>query len=92
METEAIAEVLGGRKVFGRSIKNPGELAHLIRAACRPVLFRRSHNGFIWSRVFFRENWHFTANVDSQTEPWIPVDVFRIGSYRQNGTSIRQRR
>src|SRR5437879_5987868 len=31
METEAIAQVLGGRKVLGRAIKNPDDLAHLIR-------------------------------------------------------------
>jgi putative toxin-antitoxin system antitoxin component (TIGR02293 family) len=32
METEAIAEVLGGRKVLGKSIKNAGDLARLVRA------------------------------------------------------------
>lgn len=31
METEAIAEILGGRKVLGRAIKNPDDLAHLVR-------------------------------------------------------------
>ncbi|MBZ5566323.1 MAG: DUF2384 domain-containing protein [Acidobacteriia bacterium] len=31
METEAIAEVLGGRKVLGRVVKSPGELAQLVR-------------------------------------------------------------
>jgi putative toxin-antitoxin system antitoxin component (TIGR02293 family) len=31
MEIQAIAEVLGGRKVLGRAIKKPDDLAHLIR-------------------------------------------------------------
>ena len=31
METEAIAEVLGGRKVLGKAIKKPDELARLVR-------------------------------------------------------------
>ncbi|PYV21060.1 MAG: antitoxin [Acidobacteria bacterium] len=31
METEAIAEVLGGRKVLGRAIKKPADLAQLVR-------------------------------------------------------------
>jgi putative toxin-antitoxin system antitoxin component (TIGR02293 family) len=31
METEAIAEILGGPKVLGRAIKNPDDLAQLVR-------------------------------------------------------------
>jgi putative toxin-antitoxin system antitoxin component (TIGR02293 family) len=31
METAAIVEVLGGRKVLGKTIKNPDDLTHLIR-------------------------------------------------------------
>lgn len=31
METEAIAEVLGGRKVLGKAIKNPDDLAQIVR-------------------------------------------------------------
>ena len=31
METEAIAKILGGRKVLGKSVKNPDDLAHLVR-------------------------------------------------------------
>ena len=31
METQAIAEALGGRKVFGRNIKSTGDLARLVR-------------------------------------------------------------
>jgi len=31
METAAIVEVLGGRKVLGKTIKNPYDLTHLIR-------------------------------------------------------------
>ena len=31
METAAIVEVLGGRKLLGKTIKNPDDLTHLIR-------------------------------------------------------------
>ena len=31
METEAIAEVLGGRKVLGKTVKKPDDLAQLVR-------------------------------------------------------------
>ena len=31
METEAVAEALGGRKVLGKSVKNPDDLADLVR-------------------------------------------------------------
>ena len=31
METEAIARVLGGRRVLGRTIKKPDDLAELVR-------------------------------------------------------------
>ena len=31
METQAIARILGGRKVLGKAIKNPDDLAHLVR-------------------------------------------------------------
>jgi putative toxin-antitoxin system antitoxin component (TIGR02293 family) len=31
METEVIAEVLGGRKVLGRTVKKPDDLAQLVR-------------------------------------------------------------
>src|ERR1700683_126918 len=31
MQTETIAEILGGRKVLGRTIKSPDDLTHLIR-------------------------------------------------------------
>jgi putative toxin-antitoxin system antitoxin component (TIGR02293 family) len=31
METEAIVEILGGRKVLGKTIKNPDDLTQLIR-------------------------------------------------------------
>jgi len=31
METEAIAGILGGRKVLGKTIKNPDDLARLVR-------------------------------------------------------------
>jgi hypothetical protein len=31
METALIAEVLGGRKVLGKSIKKPDDLAQLVR-------------------------------------------------------------
>ncbi|HXB67880.1 MAG TPA: hypothetical protein VNY05_06535 [Candidatus Acidoferrales bacterium] len=32
METKAIAEIPGGRKVLGKAIKNPDNLAQLVRA------------------------------------------------------------
>ena len=32
MEAEAIAEILGGRKVLGKAIKKPDDLAQLVRA------------------------------------------------------------
>jgi putative toxin-antitoxin system antitoxin component (TIGR02293 family) len=31
METTAIAEVLGGRKIFGKTVKEPADLADLVR-------------------------------------------------------------
>lgn len=31
MQTEAIVELLGGRKVLGKSVKTPDDLAHLVR-------------------------------------------------------------
>ena len=31
METEAIAEILGGRKVLGKTVKKPDDLANLVR-------------------------------------------------------------
>jgi hypothetical protein len=31
METEVIAEILGGRKVLGKAVKKPDDLAHLVR-------------------------------------------------------------
>jgi putative toxin-antitoxin system antitoxin component (TIGR02293 family) len=31
METQVIAEVLGGRKVLGKAVKKPGDLAQLVR-------------------------------------------------------------
>ncbi len=31
METQAIAEILGGRRVLGKAIRSPDDLAHLVR-------------------------------------------------------------
>jgi putative toxin-antitoxin system antitoxin component (TIGR02293 family) len=49
METEAIVEVLGGRKALGKSIRSPQELAQLIReglpARSVPALDERLHLG-----------------------------------------------
>jgi putative toxin-antitoxin system antitoxin component (TIGR02293 family) len=49
METAAIAEVLGGRKVLGKAIKKPDDLAQLIRkglpAGSVTALARRLHIG-----------------------------------------------
>src|SRR5262245_38073781 len=47
METEAIADVLGGRKVFRKSVKGPEDLAYLVRkglpADSLSVLAERLH-------------------------------------------------
>ena len=53
METEAIVEILGGRKVLGKAIKNPDDLAHLIRKGL-PARFGspRSPRSSIWATVF----------------------------------------
>jgi putative toxin-antitoxin system antitoxin component (TIGR02293 family) len=49
METQAIAEILGGRKVLGRPIKSPDDLAHLVRkglpAGSVTALAERLHVG-----------------------------------------------
>ena len=49
METRAIAEILGGRKVLGKAIRNPDELAQLVRmglpAASVPALAGSLHLG-----------------------------------------------
>ncbi|MBZ5627475.1 MAG: DUF2384 domain-containing protein [Acidobacteriia bacterium] len=51
MEAEAIAEVLGGRKVLGRVVKNPDDLAQLVRkglpANSLTALAERLHVGNI---------------------------------------------
>jgi putative toxin-antitoxin system antitoxin component (TIGR02293 family) len=47
METEAISEILGGQKVLGNLIKNPDELANVVRkglpAGSVPALATRLH-------------------------------------------------
>lgn len=49
MKTEAIAEILGGRKVLRKLIKNPDDLAHLVRkglpAASVSAIAQRLHVG-----------------------------------------------
>lgn len=49
METEAIVEILGGRKVLGKTIKSPDDLTHLIRqglpAGSIPALAGKLHLG-----------------------------------------------
>jgi putative toxin-antitoxin system antitoxin component (TIGR02293 family) len=49
METEAIVDVLGGRKVLGKAVKNPDDLAQLVRtglpAGSIPALAERLHLG-----------------------------------------------
>ncbi len=49
METEEIADVLGGRKVLGKTIKNPDDLAQLVRtglpAGSISALAERLHLG-----------------------------------------------
>jgi hypothetical protein len=48
MEAEAIAEVLGGRKVLRRVVKNADDLAHLVRkglpADSQPAAIYRLEN------------------------------------------------
>ena len=49
METEVIAEILGGRKVLGKAIRKPGDLAQLVRdglpASSVTVLAQKLHLG-----------------------------------------------
>ena len=49
METEAIVEILGGRKVLGKTIKSLDDLTHLIRqglpATSIPALAGKLHIG-----------------------------------------------
>jgi putative toxin-antitoxin system antitoxin component (TIGR02293 family) len=49
METQNIAEILGGRKVLGKAVKKPDDLAHLIRtglpASSIAVLADKLHIG-----------------------------------------------
>src|ERR1035441_6434220 len=49
MEAEAIAEILGGRRVLGKAIKNPDDLAQLVRtglpAGSVSALAERLHLG-----------------------------------------------
>ena len=49
METEAIADILGGRKVLGKAIKKPDDLAQLVRtglpASSVSALAERLHLG-----------------------------------------------
>ena len=49
METQKIAEVLGGRKILGKPVKKPADLAHLARkglpAASMTALAGRLHLG-----------------------------------------------
>lgn len=53
METEVIAEILGGRKVLGKAIKNRGDLADLARkglpASSVTALAKRLHVGNVLS-------------------------------------------
>src|SRR5258707_1106004 len=49
METEAIADILGGRKVLGKAVKSSDDLAHLVRkglpAASVTALAEKLHLG-----------------------------------------------
>lgn len=49
METQAIVEILGGRKVLGKAIKNVDDLANLVRkglpASSLPALAQKLHVG-----------------------------------------------
>ena len=58
METEAIAAVLGGRRVLGRVVKKPGDLAQLVRqglpASSLVALAEKLHVG---NNVLSRKLW-----------------------------------
>lgn len=56
METETIAEVLGGRKVLGKTVRRPGDLAELVRKglparSIKPLASKLSFSNRILSRV-----------------------------------------
>ena len=61
METEAIVEVLGGRKVLGKAIKKPDDLALRSERACQRLPFRRLLKGSIWPTAFCHENSAFRS-------------------------------
>lgn len=87
METEAIAEVLGGRNVLGRAIKKPEDLARLVRkglpASSVTALAEKLHVG---NNVSSREAGHSATHADSTPEPTSPPDVRRIRSHGSHGT------
>ena len=81
METEAITEVLGGRKVLGKSITTPNDLARLVRAGLPAGSFRfgAGRPAASGGRRSLAETGHSAADADSAIEPRISVDGSRIG-------------
>jgi len=80
METAQIANVLGGRKVLGKTVKRPDELAELVRkglpASSVTALAGKLRRGHCGS---FAQAWNSAAHDDSPSEPALPADRRRIG-------------
>lgn len=58
METEAIAEVLDGRNVLGKTVKKPDDLAQIVRhglpARAVTALAEKLHIGKAWALLHLR--------------------------------------
>ncbi len=63
METEAIAEILGRRKVLDKAIKKPDDLAQLVRGGLPQVPFRPWLKGFNGQRRSVTETQHSPATL-----------------------------
>ena len=90
METEAIASALGGRKVLGRVIKKPDDLAKLVReglpaGSVTALAAKRLHLG---NNVLVKEARYSAAHADSPAERGISVDVCRIRSHGPHGAFV----
>jgi|HubBroStandDraft_1064217.scaffolds.fasta_scaffold213383_2 hypothetical protein len=89
MEAQAIAEVLGGRKVLGKAVTKADDLAQLVRRGLPAVsvtaLAERLHLG---NSVLGAEAGYPSAHAHTSAQPRIASDASRIGSYGSDGTSI----
>ena len=61
METEAIAEILGGRKVLGKAIKKPDDLAQLVRKGLPASSVSALAERLAWATVFCHGNSAFRS-------------------------------